>query len=92
MVGHDKKHDQLYWQLLERSTRGKPYIMGLNQKLGIHCGRQAGSVCNSLTKIKDSKKRQEKIKFEHAEEKLSNIPFDEFFSSIYNDKCLHGDW
>lgn len=92
LVGHDKKHDQMYWHLMDRSAGGKPYIMGVTQKLGIHCGREAGSVCNVLTRTPKGKARTEKIKFAHAEEKLSKIPFDEFFKSIYNNKQLVGDW
>lgn len=91
LVGHDKKHDQLYWRLLEKSTGGRKYIMGLNQKLGIHCGKQAGSVCNSLTRGVP-KERTEKIKFRHAEEKISNLSFDDFYNSIKDNKQLIGDW
>lgn len=90
LVNHDKKHDQLYWQLMDRSTHGQPYIMGLNQKLGIHCGRQAGSVCNVLTRNKANKK--EKIKFEAAEERISDVSFDQFYKAIENNKALLGDW
>ncbi|HUU87803.1 MAG TPA: hypothetical protein VMX17_08630 [Candidatus Glassbacteria bacterium] len=91
LVNHDKKHDQLYWIEMNRAARGNPYIMGLNQKLGIHCGKQAGSVCNVLTRNRGVEKA-EKIKFEHAEEKLSKMSFEEFYKSIYNDKQLTGDW
>ena len=59
LVGHDKKHDQLYWQLLSKASGGRYYIMGLNQKLGIHCGRQSGSVCNVLTRRRNDKKNKE---------------------------------
>jgi hypothetical protein len=55
LVGHDKKHDQQYWRLLQASSPGKPYIMGVNKKLGIHCGKQAGSVCNKLTRNSNRK-------------------------------------
>lgn len=91
LVNHDKKHDQMYWRLMDQSTRGKPYIMGLTQKLGIHCGKHTGSVCNVLTRDKSGNKL-EKIKFTDAEEKLSKIPFDEFYKQIENDKKLLGDW
>jgi len=91
LVNHDKKHDQMYWQLMAKATRGQNYIMGINQKLGIHCGKNAGSVCNVLTRNK-GKDKLEKIKFENAEENLSKIPFDEFYTMIENDKQLIGDW
>lgn len=91
LVNHDKKHDQLYWLQMDRATNGKPYIMGLNQKLGIHCGKQAGSVCNVLTRNKGKDKRN-KIKFENAEERIANVTFDEFYKLIENNKALIGDW
>lgn len=91
LVNFDKRHDQLYWQMMDKSTMGKPYIMGLNQKLGIHCGKQAGSVCNVLTRNRGKDKAQ-KIKFESAEEELSALSFEEFFKKIENDKVLIGDW
>jgi len=92
LVGHDKKHDQLYWCLMERATNGKPYIMGVNQKLGIHCGKQVGSVCNVLTRSGRGEDRKEKIKFKHVEERLSKLKFEEFYKQIENDKKLIGDW
>ena len=91
LVNYDKKHDQLYWQLMDKKNHGKPYIMGLNQKLGVHCGRQAGSVCNVLTRNK-GKDKKEKIKFAEAEERLSKVPFDKFYAMIENNKALLGDW
>jgi len=94
LVGFDKKHDQHYWRLLERSTNGKPYILALNRKLGIHCGKITGSVCNRLTRSKGRPEEQklELIKFAKAEERIDNLSFDEFFKSIYNDNGLISDW
>ena len=93
LVGHAKRHDQLYWQLLHKSTGGKPYIMGLNKKLGIHCGMLCGSVCNTLTRLRGKKANtSECIKFEQAEEKISKLKFKEFFDSIIDDKRLNSDW
>ena len=92
LVGHNKKHDQLYWRLLDKSTRGKPYIMGLGEKLGIHCGGRAGSVCNKLTKHRGSKDKLDQIKFIKPEQNIENIDFDTFFKSIYNDKKLINGW
>jgi len=91
LVNHDKKHDQMYWIAMDKATKGKPYIMGLNQKLGIHCGREAGSVCNVLTRTRGDDKK-EKIKFKQAEEKISKLIFDDFYKTIENDKYLLGDW
>lgn len=92
LVGHDKQHDQRYWTLLSKASKGKPYIMGLNQKLGIHCGSMAGSICNKLTKHKGGTERDKIIRFEHAEQKIDGMSFDEFYESIKNDKRLIGDW
>jgi len=94
LVGHDKRHDQLYWRLLDQASRSKPYIMGVNQKIGIHCGSMAGSVCNKLTKNRRAGKEQrlKQISFEHAEEKIDKYSFDEFFKMIYNNRKLLSDW
>jgi hypothetical protein len=92
LVGHDKRHDQIYWRLLAVSTNNKPYIMGLNEKLGIHCGKQAGSVCNRLTRNRGKSDRFEMIKFEDAEENISKLTFEEFYKIIHDDKALLGDW
>lgn len=94
LVGFDKKHDQHYWRLLDRSTNGRPYIMALNEKLGIHCGKIVGSVCNRLTSSKGRPEGQklELIKFAKAEERIDNMNFDDFYKSIYNDSALISDW
>jgi len=92
LVGHDKRHDQLYWSLMERATSGQPYIMGLNQKLGIHCGKEAGSVCNKLTRNRNNKNKEETIKFADAEKKIASMDFDDFFNQICNNRNLTNDW
>jgi len=92
LVGHDKKHDQQYWSLLGKSSQGKPYIMGLNQNLGIHCGKWAGSVCNRLTRNKGNKDKEQKILFEDQEKRIDNLNFDEFYKEIINDRSLCKDW
>lgn len=94
LVGQDKRHDQLYWKLLERSSRGNSYILGLNQKIGIHCGSMVGSVCNKLTKSKGLSREEKlkKIQFEGPEEKVDEYDFDEFYNMIYNDPTLYNDW
>jgi len=93
LVGFDKRHDQHYWEKLGHSSNGKPYILGLNVKLGIHCGSIAGSVCNALTKYRgDNKNREEKIKYAHAEKDISDMPFDQFYQKISTDVSLHRDW
>ena len=92
LVGADKRHDQLYWQKLHQASKGKPYIMGLREKLGIHCGRKAGSVCNRLTRNQRNPKKKEMIKFPEQEENLSSVSFEDFFNTIINDKDLLSDW
>jgi hypothetical protein len=94
LVGHSKKHDQLYWRALDQSTGGQPYIMGLNTKLGIHCGRMSGSVCNKLTQNKGKSKdhKLELVKFKDADEKIGKMEFNEFYKKIIKDTFLNSDW
>jgi len=82
LVGQDKKHDQLYWQLMSRASGGKPYIMGLNTKLGFHCGPMAGSVCNRLTRNRNVDDKSKVIKFEENENRISSFDFDTFYKKI----------
>ncbi len=87
LVGQDKKHDQMYWQLMARASGGKPYIMGLQSKLGYHCGPMAGSVCNRLTRNRGNQKQKEKvIKFEENENRVASFDFDQFYKRITTDK------
>ena len=92
LVGFDKKHDQNYWKLLQKSSPGKPYIMGLNQKLGIHCGKRAGSVCNKLTGSRNKKNRLDLIKFEGPDRNIDSMDFATFYRSIFNDQALIRNW
>jgi len=92
LVGQNKRHDQLYWQLLHKASGTKNYIMGLNKKLGIHCGRIAGSVCNTLTKQKDKNAALKHICFEESDSKIRSVEFKDFFNKINDDKLLTSDW
>lgn len=92
LVNHDKKHDQLYWILLDKAARRNPYIMGIDQKLGIHCGKNTGSVCNVLTKNKQNPDKYNLIKFKDSEEYISNISFEEFYNQVIKDDALIRDW
>lgn len=95
LVGQNKRHDQLYWQLLQRASGTKHYIMGLNKKLGIHCGSMAGSVCNVLTRQRPKKGKKLDLKaicFKEADERIRSMNFDTFFEQIYNNKALLSDW
>ncbi len=91
-VGFDKRHDQEYWKLLISSSKGRPYILGLKTKLGIHCGKEAGSICNILTKNRLNPKVNEMIKFEDSEERIEKMSFEEFYNLIKDDHNLSNDW
>jgi hypothetical protein len=92
LVGLHKQHDQMYWRLLEKCSGGKPYIMGINQKLGIHCGKFAGSVCNRLTRMNRDPKKLSLIKFEESEENIRGLTFEQFYNQVVDDKALINDW
>jgi len=87
LVNHNKRHDQVYWRKLSQAAGGDRYILGLSTKLGIHCGRMAGSVCNALTK-----NRHKDIAFEKQDTNIDKMKFDEFYKYIINRKELHNDW
>jgi len=89
LIGRNKMHDQLYWRMMDISTQGKKYIMGLGCKLAIHCGHVSGSICNILDKRPDA---LYKIKFEEAEINIDKMSFEEFYNSIVNNKFLIKDW
>jgi hypothetical protein len=92
LVGQHKKHDQQYWALLQKSSGGKPYIMGLQSKLGYHCGSMAGSVCNRLTKNGTNPKIGNIIDFERQEAEIDAMTFDNFYKSISSDKRFIRGW
>jgi len=87
LINQNKRHDQLYWRKISMATRGERYIMGLQHKLGIHCGSMAGSTCNILSKNKNGD-----ISFKNAEEKISKMKFDEFYNKISEDRKCSKDW
>jgi hypothetical protein len=91
LVGHNKKSDQIYWNLMAKKTKGKPYILGLQHKIGIHVGGIAGSQCNTLTKYNRHKDVLEKIKFEDAEKKIESMSFEKFYDFI-NTKKFVDSW
>jgi len=92
LIGYNKRHDQLYWNLLEKANKGKPYILGLDKKLCVHCGSMAGSVCNKLTKFRGQKDQLRKRKFEEADKKIDNMTFNEFLNLINNNQKMMKDW
>jgi hypothetical protein len=92
LVGHNKKHDQFYWQRLQKASGTRHYIMGLNQKLGIHCGKLCGSVCNTLTRQKNKKVALERIKFKESDNNIRSMDFNTFYEKIKENKRLNADW
>lgn len=92
LVGQHKKHDQQYWSLLSKASGGKPYILGLQSKLGYHCGAFAGSVCNRLTRNRTKPKVGDVINFEGQENKIDKLNFKEFYEYITNDKRFTRGW
>jgi len=86
-----KKHDQLYWLKLARASRNNNYILAINERIVLHAGGIAGSVCNSLTKQSNSLNKLEKIKFKEVDAKIEKLTFDEFFSSV-KDKSKLFKW
>lgn len=92
LVGVDKRHDQEYWRLMDISTGGEKYIVGLKVKLGIHTGRLSGSICNVLIRNRKHPNREQMIRFEEAEKRIDSMKFDEFYKMIENDKMLVNDW
>ena len=85
LVGLNKKHDQNYWTKLEKFSKGKDYILGLDAQLALHMGAISGSICNTLTRNKN-KSTEELIKFEESEKHINSLSFDQFFESIKKDK------
>lgn len=92
LVKQDKKHDQHYWKVMQQNSGNKPYIMGIAVKLGVHCGKMAGSVCNRLTQNKNNPRKEELIKFSEAEKNIENHTFEEFYEKIVNDQSMIGNW
>lgn len=92
LVGHDKRHDSSYWQIMEKVNNGKEYIIGLEDLLCIHCGGLAGSICNTLTRNRDNNQRYELIKFKDAEEKIEKTSFQDFIKQITTNNSLRNSW
>ena len=93
LIGKQKMHDQLYWGLCEKATKGERYILGIKgDKLCIHTGRAAGSICNNLHKRPNDSSVLEKIKFKEADKRIESLSYDEFLTEIKNDKYLMNDW
>ena len=91
LQGQNKRHDQMYWQKCEKASQGQPYIIALNTKIGIHCGKVAGSICNPLSKM-NSNEVLEKIKWSKADKEIEAMSYDNFINMIMKDKYLANDW
>jgi hypothetical protein len=75
LVGRSKKHDQDYWILMDRKAKGKPYNLGINKYLILHCGKFAGSVCNRLTRNPGAN-----ISFAEGDRNIESMSFEEFYA------------
>ena len=82
LKGSNKRHDQLYWNLLEEKSKGKHYIISLKTDMAIHTGPVAGSICNRLERNKNVKNKLDTIKYEESEEKIESMDFDSFLIMI----------
>jgi len=88
-IGKNKKHDQIYWRKLNKISRNKNYIMAIKANMVIHAGGLAGSVCNTLSKSKNDKKKLEKVKFKEVDSKIESLLFDDFYNGIKNESKLY---
>lgn len=91
-VGINKRHDSSYWNLLNSSSRGQDYTLGLKHKFCIHCGKYSGSVCNVLTENKNKLNKEKMIFFDEQEKNIGNLSFEEFYKKIITDEKLMNDW
>jgi len=92
LIGHNKRHDQMYWSIMNSKNHGKDYILGVRKKIGYHCGSYAGSVCNVLTKSGKNIDKNEAIKFESQEKLIESMTFEEFYERISEDPKLQRGW
>jgi hypothetical protein len=94
LIGKNKQHDIQYWQLLNKSSNSKPYIIGLHSDLCIHCGKHCGSICNVLSKNinKNKEEKEELIKFQEADDRIEKMDFKTFMNMILKDKSLKNEW
>jgi hypothetical protein len=79
LIGLSKKHDQKLWQQMNKRTKGKDYIMGLNHLMVLHTGSIAGSICNTIG-YGTNKNKEKKIRFEKEEALIEDMTFDQFYN------------
>jgi len=83
LVGHDKKHDQMYWSLLSKVSNKSPYIIGLQTVFVLNCGgRVSGSICNVLTRYRNDPQLKTLIENREVDEKIGKQSFEEFYREI----------
>lgn len=85
LVGESKGHDMRYWGNLERATQNRPYILGLDYKLGFHCGGLVHSVCNILSKKKNAILKEYE---DETDKNIEGLSFSEFYEMISHDENL----
>jgi len=88
-IGKNKKHDQMYWSKLNRSSSNHDYIWAIQAKMAIHTGGIAGSVCNALTRNRNKKEGLEKVKFKEIDSKIDQLTFDQFYNGIKEKNILY---
>jgi len=93
LVGFFKKQDQMYWRVLSKAS-SKPgfYILGLKHKLGLHCGKYTGSICNTLSRGGLAKYEESKANFIKLEKDIESQSFSDFYEMIQNDKEIVRSW
>jgi len=85
-IGLNKQHDQKYWGKLETASKGKNYGLGIRCEKVYHTGGLAGSICNILTREKESNDKLNKIKFEEKEDTINRMSFDTFIKHVESTK------
>lgn len=92
LIGFHKKHDQHYWGKMNSCTNGEPYIMGLKKLMCIHCGKLAGSICNTLSSGGLTNLERQRSKLSKLEKRIDQMEFEDFIKYIIDNKELARDW
>ncbi len=92
LVRANKKHDQYYWKILSTKCKNREYILGLKDKLCLHCGKDALSMCNVLTQGQGTFNDKIKEKLLKSEIDIDKIPFDEFYQRSLDNKDISNNW
>lgn len=91
LVNINKRHDQIYWNKLDKSTNNKPYILGLKKILSYHVGSMAGSICNTIGRG-ETPEGLEKIRFKNQDNTIDQMTFNEFYELVRSSEKIRKDW